>query len=843
MLSLFDSTAKMRKYFASLIFLAVINSAAAQLPVFQWAKAFVAHNEYNPSVYSNGRSVAVDQNGNVYSAGLFDYTTDFDPGPGLFTLSADNWANTAIYISKLSATGDFLWAIQIPTHVEFGNIEIRVDKDNNVFVVSELRLPTDFDPGPGVYTLAPTGGWDAFVAKYDPNGKLVWAKQFGGPGDTVPRSDVLDIDNDNNVIVCGNFNNTVDFDPGPAVFNLTSTAHIQSFIVKLNKDGDFIWAKQFGNSPIVYSGAHIADVKCDLQGNIYTTGDFSGNCDFDPGSGNYLMQSQGMNDGYVAKLDPNGNFIWAKSIDNTTHDYYQFTETRGIDVDANHNVYIAGDFMGTFDFDPGPNTHIVSSSNYDWYVLKLNERGDFVWVDAFGGETADIGADVAVSNDGSVYAIGTVGHTADLDPGSGVYAITTLSEYGASALVKVASNGSLISAVTFDQVSSDYGDCLTRRMVVDDLQNIYITGYTAGLIDFDPGPNVYPLSSGGTEAPFVLKLGKCANVTTSTLNISTCNSYTLNNEIFDSTGTYLRTIPNSTGCDSIITLHLTINKKYTEQTKTICQGESFFVGGVNQTVSGVYKDTLKSSLNCDSIVSTRLIVNSKPAPLLGPDRDLCAGTQVIINPGSFTKYLWQDMTTSNVLTVSTSGLYWVKVTNEFNCTASDSLIIKSTLPSPDGFLKKTDSICSYQKLEIAASGVFDQYLWSTGAMDKQIKIDAPGSYWLTVTDENGCTGTNSISVYPKNCMQGVYIPMAFTPNHDGLNDVFKALVFGRVISFKLRVFSREGQLIFETSDPLKGWDGSYKGMNYSTATFAYQCSYQLENQRPEYQKGTVTIIH
>jgi len=429
-----------------------------------------------------------------------------------------------------------------------------------------------------------------------------------------------------------------------------------------------------------------------------------------------------------------------------------------------------------------------------------------------------------------------------MDPGPGVYTITTVNQYGASALAKVNSNGSFISAATFDQIGSDYGSCLTRRLVVNDLQNIYITGYLGGIVDFDPGPNVYPLNSGGTQAPFVLKLARCTNITTSTLNISTCNSYTLNNETFDSTGTYIRIIPNSTGCDSIITLHLTINKKYTDQTKTICEGEFFFAGGANQTVSGIYKDTLTTSLNCDSIVTTHLTVNPKPLPMLGPDRDLCAGTQSIISPGSFTQYLWQDMTTSNIFTVNTPGLYWVKVTNEFNCTATDSIIIRSILPSPDNFLKKTDSICSYQQLAIAATGIFNQYLWSTGAVEKQIIVDKPGTYWLKVTDANGCTGTNSISVYPKDCMNGVFLPTAFTPNNDGLNDIFKALVFGKVMSFKLQVFSREGQLIFQTTDPLKGWDGLYKGMSYSTTAFVWQCSYQLENRQPEYQKGTVIII-
>lgn len=832
----------MRKYLLGFIFWCTTNAASAQLPAFEWAKAFRAHNQGNPSVYSNGRSVAVDQLGNVYSAGLFSHTTDFDPGPGIFTLSADNWANTAIYLSKLSATGDFLWVIQIPTYVEFGNIEIRVDKNNNVYIASELRLPSDFDPGPGVYTLSPTGAMDAFVAKYDSNGKLVWAKQFGGPGDTVPKSDVLEVDDDNNVIVCGNFNNTVDFDPGPGIYNLTSTAHIQAFIVKLNNNGEFIWAKQFGNSSVVYSNSNITDVKCDQLGNIYVIGDFSGNCDFDPGSGNYLMQSGGRRNGYITKLSPNADLIWAKSIQNASSNYDDFTDTRGLDVDANRNVYIAGSFFGAFDFDPGSNTHIINSSNYDWFVLKLNEQGNFLWVNKIGGTDGDLASDVAVGNDGSVYAIGTISNNADMDPGPGVYTISTVNIYGSSALVRLNSNGAFISAGPFDQLDSEYGSCFTRRMVVNALNEIYITGYVSGSIDFDPGPGKYPLSSDGAMAPFVLKLAKCTNTSTSTLNVTSCNSYALNDETYDSTGTYIRTILNSTGCDSIITLHLTINKKYTSQYKTICSGESFFVGGANQNVSGLYVDTLRSSSNCDSIVTTQLIVNPAPLPSLGPDRDLCAGTNSSIKPGTFKEYLWQDLSTSSSLTVNTPGLYWVRVTNDFNCSAIDSITIRSILTSPDNFLKKTDSICPFQKLEIIANGNYDEYRWSTGAAGKKQIIDNPGVYSLQVTDSNGCTGTNSISIYKKDCKVGVFIPTAFTPNNDGRNDVFKGLVFGKVLKYKLQVFSREGQLIFETTDPLKGWDGFYKGMNYSTTTFVWQCFYQFENRKPEFQKGTVMAI-
>jgi gliding motility-associated-like protein len=164
------------------------------------------------------------------------------------------------------------------------------------------------------------------------------------------------------------------------------------------------------------------------------------------------------------------------------------------------------------------------------------------------------------------------------------------------------------------------------------------------------------------------------------------------------------------------------------------------------------------------------------------------------------------------------------------------------LPSPTNFLKQKDSICAYANLEIASINAYASYKWSTGASGRKIMVQQPGDYWLKVTDANGCSGSDSITILPKQCMFGVYIPTAFTPNGDGKNDFFKALVFGKVLSFKLQVFDRGGQIVFQTTDPNKQWDGRNKGAEYSTGVFVWQCSYELEGQKPGFQKGTVTIV-
>ncbi len=815
--------------------------AAAQLPELLWARAFPANNgASNPSTYSNGRTIGVDEGGNVYSAGLFNYAVDFDPGPADFTLEAGGIHHTAIFISKLDAQGQFVWARQIPTYVEFGQIELEVDRQGNVYLTSNLQEPADMDPGPGVLLMTPTGFRDAFVVKLNADGELVWARQFGGPGDTGPQALSLAFDKDFNVIVGGQFNNTVDFDPGPGTLNLTSTAHFQSFLVKLRPDGTLAWAKQFGNGAITHADSHMNDIKCDVEGNILLTGGFKGTCDFDPGPGVFnVTSSDGSNsDGYVAKLRGNGDFVWVKTFGQTGNNNYHMQPT-GIHIDGMNHLILAGFFIGEFDFDPGPGVEKAFGNPYQSFILKLDAQGNYRWVRVIGGADMDTGHDVAVDSDNNVYMIGSYGPTVDFDPGPGEQVVNS-PHYGPSALIRLSPGGDFTYAALFQSIS--YGTSLFRRMVVDPQYNIYVAGSVSGENDFDPGPAVFPFAAHPNSAPFVLKLGRCKNVTTSTLRISACDAFTLNGQTYDSGGTYVQTVPNAAGCDSIITLHLALNKKRTEQTKTICSGESFYAGGGEQTVSGIYYDTLHTIQGCDSIVTTRLTVHPAPAPDLGRDRNLCRDEPLTLNPGNFASYTWQDNSTANEFTVTGPGTYWVRVTNSFHCTATDTFTVARLLEPPAGFLRATDSVCPYGSLELVPYRSFMAYQWSTGAVTKTLAVKTPGIYRLTVTDALGCSGTDSIVVYTKQCPEGVYVPTGFTPNRDGRNDRFKPLVFGPVTQYRFTVYNRWGHVVFQSTDPDKGWDGTVGGAGQDTGVFIWTCTYRLEGSPLKTEKGTVLLI-
>ena len=114
--------------------------------------------------------------------------------------------------------------------------------------------------------------------------------------------------------------------------------------------------------------------------------------------------------------------------------------------------------------------------------------------------------------------------------------------------------------------------------------------------------------------------------------------------------------------------------------------------------------------------------------------------------------------------------------------------------------------------------------------------------WLGVTDDNGCVGTDSIQVTQKQCAIGVYVPNAFTPDHNGTNEIFRPIVMGNITALNFQVFNRWGQKVFESHVPGQGWDGNIAGMPSAADTYVWICTYTLEGLPPGFQKGTVVLI-
>ncbi len=459
----------------------------------QWAKAISGIDS------ERSNSISTDEAGNVYITGSFTLTTDFDPdSSGTFNLTHSTGYSADIFICKLDASGNFVWAKAMGGSSNDYGYSITTDAAGNVYTTGYFQGTADFDPGTGTFNLTSAGGYEVFISKLDASGNFVWAKAIGGTADD--RGNSIATDEAGNIYTTGFFSGKVDFDPGANSFNLTSSGNYYDiFISKLDASGNFVWAKAMGGTDYD-EGFSIAT---DASGNVYTTGHFYGTADFDPGTASFNLTSVGGYDVFISKLDASGNFSWAKAMGSTSHDL-----GNSIAIDAAGNVYTTGHFYGTADFDPGTASfNLTSIGATDIFISKLNTSGNFVWAKAMGGKSDDFGFSIATNAAGSVYATGMFSDTVDFDLGAGTFNLSSIGYYDVF-ISKLDTSGNFSWAKAMGGTYYDYG----MSIATDASENVYTTGYFFETVDFDPDAGIFNLSSAAAEDIFVQKMGQ--NLTT-----------------------------------------------------------------------------------------------------------------------------------------------------------------------------------------------------------------------------------------------------------------------------------------------------------------------------------------
>lgn len=457
--------------------------STAQTPSFLWAK------EQGNSNSNQGRAVTTDLAGNVYTTGWFEGTVDFDPNAGVTNLTAQGEED--IFIQKLDSIGNLLWVRQIGSTQYDQGRGIAIDSSGNSYIVGGFEGTVDFDPSSASFNLTSSNNSiDAFVLKLDPAGNFVWARQVGGIGLDIFSSLALA---KNAVYITGSFVNTADFDPGVGVENRTSAGSQDAFVLKLDANGTFVWVRQLGGtgSDIGY-GIAVSNV-----GNVHLAGAFRASVDFDPSANNLLLTSAGDYDGFIQKLDPNGNLLWAKQLRGTGRN-----QLLAITTDANEQVYATGSFANTADFDPNSGTlNMTATGGLDAFVQKLDAMGNLIWAKQFGGTTTDLGFALQVDASGSVYTTGSFQNTVDFDPNAGTFNLSTSG--GQDIFLQILDlNGILTWAGKMGAAGNDIG----IGIALDPQQNIYTTGSFQNTVDFDPNAGTFNLST-TNQAIFIQKLG------------------------------------------------------------------------------------------------------------------------------------------------------------------------------------------------------------------------------------------------------------------------------------------------------------------------------------------------
>lgn len=375
------------------------------------------------------------------------------------------------------------------TYSDISN-DLAVDANGNCYVTGRFKGTVDFDPGVGTANLTSyaSGGTyqaDIFIASYDAYGSYRWAFNVGGAPPSGMSSDnmglSLAVDGSGNVVVCGLFLGTLDFNPGAGTATLIANSWT-TFVAKYSSSGNFVWAFKIGP----YSNA--CDVAIDANDNVIVAGSFSGTVDFNPGSGTASLTAAAGSgkdknktslDMFVAKYTSTGSYVWAFKVGS----YPSQDRATAVGVDASGNIYVTGTFgesASTVDFDPSTGT--ANLTGHAYVVAKYTSTGSYAWAFKLGAPAASNDADIAVGNDGSVAVSGGFSGTVDFDPGPGTALLTSSAASASMFISRYTASGAYQSAFA-PAVGASEG------IFIDEDGALYATGYYKGVNDFDPSSN------------------------------------------------------------------------------------------------------------------------------------------------------------------------------------------------------------------------------------------------------------------------------------------------------------------------------------------------------------------
>ncbi|HYG15826.1 MAG TPA: gliding motility-associated C-terminal domain-containing protein, partial [Bacteroidia bacterium] len=372
----------------------------------------------------------------------------------------------------------------------------------------------------------------------------------------------------------------------------------------------------------------------------------------------------------------------------------------------------------------------------------------------------------------------------------------------------------------------------------------------------------------------ILQVGSFLGFTVDT-TICSGDSIFLQNQYRSTAGSYQDTIASASGCDSIVTTMLQVVNDYINTTDTsVCEGDSILRFGNYYKLQGSYYDTLSSTGNCKTIEITNLSLIGRKQELLSSilceSDSLFFGEKYLKTTGLYydTTYNGNCIDTLRILTLTVKPIS--VFTAEFKVCPGDSVFYLGQFFTQDTIFYDTlensalcDSIVVTRisevgvppvladsayycenKLAEADPGEYYSYLWNNGSTNRILNTDVEGIYSVQVTDTNNCKFTDSI-IITERCDPLIFVPTAFSPNNDGLNDIFKIESYN-ITELKFIIFDRWGEILFESDKIAFTWDGTYKGIALPIGVYHWSATFKGVNRVGRLlkmnQKGVLNLI-
>lgn len=260
------------------------------------------------------------------------------------------------------------------------------------------------------------------------------------------------------------------------------------------------------------------------------------------------------------------------------------------------------------------------------------------------------------------------------------------------------------------------------------------------------------------------------------------------------------------------------------------------------TENGLYEATATLD-GCSSSDNVNVLFLQSPQPSIIGTTEFCENEGTTLTATGGTSYLWNNGSTDAQITTSQGGNVSVTVTNDNTGCSSTASVRLSAQPLPGITLPENITKCIDERVQLNPGITGTSTIeWSTGVTARSIAVTEPGEYTATV--RNNCGEILArVEVIDEECFQNLFIPNAFTPNGDGLNDLFQVQGEG-ILRFKMQIYDRWAGLVFESTDIEEAWNGSYQNSNYYCQAGLYMVRIELEYEDKELrvQVGHVNLL-
>ena len=693
------------------IFLILFISTIFQFTAYSQGWLWTSQIKGNENI--DVEAICTDNDNSVYALTEFYGTID------VLGQNITSYGNKDILLTKLSEDNELIWVRQA------GDIDVDdpkalyIDDNGNTYITGSFQSNSYFDSKIILdsKTLVCTDNKDAFLAKYDIDGNLVWTTNIGS-GNNIQKGRSIALQSNGNISLIGLFKEEINFgDPSSPTETLSANGFKNFWYANFDNNGNYLNSVHFKCSSNL---SDINSINVDNSNNIYISGIFTDTIIVETDT----IVSKGQRDVIIIKLDKFGNVVWVKDFGGKLDD-----RTYCSTLDVNDNLYLSGYFQDTLFFDA---EMLTSNGGYDIFISKLNENGTVLWATSSGGSSNDYALDVLINNNDVLISgsfAGTMQINGDILTSSSITNQDAfLGFYNGITGVEQSATQILSTSYEAEDRASD--------IAVDNLGNIYIAGYFKSDFLYIGIETIINTSSGNKDV-FIAKYG-CFDELSFTSKPVSC---------VDGSG-----IPISMDGEATVT-PIGSPGPFTYNWSN---------GGTTQTITGLdigtYTVTVTDNYACSVIGSTTVSYLPHVSSVITFISHVsCSGWDdgvAIVTPSNGNppySYAWSSGHTDSTATNLAIGTYYVTVTDQcLNNYTSTVLIEMNSIEIIGTFVTCTQKFQCTGAITVNATGgaLPYTYIWNNGETTQTITNLCKAPYKVTVTDANGCQTANDNIVIP-----------------------------------------------------------------------------------------------